>query len=442
MNPSTQINGDTKMYAAQSEIPVTRVNQINHDLAPLDVETIRKDFPIFAAQSDPPLIYFDSAATSQTPTCVVEAMNEYYQTYNSNIHRGIYRISEEATAQYEAARQKVARFINARRSSQVIFTRNTTESINLVAYSWGDANLREGDEILVTLMEHHSNLVPWQMLTQRTGAKLRFIEVTNEGLLQLEDLEELLTERTKLVAVTHVSNVLGTINPVQGITEAAHTVGAKVLIDAAQSVPHFSIDVQDLDCDFIAFSGHKMCGPTGIGVLYGKRDLLEEMPPFLGGGSMIRKVHRDHSTYADLPAKFEAGTPSIAEAIGLGAATEYLTKIGLDAIHLHEQEILEYAHQKLSDIEGITIYGPKPRQKAGVVTLNLDGIHPHDIAGVLDTVGVAIRAGHHCAQPLMEKFGVIATARASFYLYNRAEEVDMLYDGLLKAQALLTRRQK
>ena len=415
---------------------------INNALNKFDVEAIRNDFSILRQENDPLLIYLDSAATSQTPDPVIEAMDAYYRTYNSNIHRGIYRISEEATAKYEEARQRIGRFINARRSSQVIFTRNTTESINLVAYSWGSANLREGDEILVTVMEHHSNLLPWQLLSQRTGAKLRFIEVTDEGVLQLDGLETLLTERTKLVAMTHVSNVLGTINPVKEFTAAAHAIGAKVLIDGAQSVPHFDVDVQELDCDFLAFSGHKMCGPTGIGILYGKSDLLEEMPPFLGGGSMIRSVQRESSTYADVPAKFEAGTPAIAEAIGLAAAVDYLNQVGLEAIFVHEQELLEYAHQKLAEIEGITIYGPKPRQKTGAITFNLEGIHPHDIAGVLDTVGVAVRAGHHCAQPLMQKFGVIATVRASFYLYNKLEEIDILHEGLLKAQRILTRRRR
>ena len=415
---------------------------INNALNKFDVEAIRNDFSILRQENDPLLIYLDSAATSQTPDPVIEAMDAYYRTYNSNIHRGIYRISEEATAKYEEARQRIGRFINARRSSQIIFTRNTTESINLVAYSWGSANLREGDEILVTVMEHHSNLLPWQLLSQRTGAKLRFIEVTDEGVLQLDGLETLLTERTKLVAMTHVSNVLGTINPVKELTAAAHAIGAKVLIDGAQSVPHFDVDVQELDCDFLAFSGHKMCGPTGIGILYGKSDLLEEMPPFLGGGSMIRSVQRESSTYADVPAKFEAGTPAIAEAIGLAAAVDYLNQVGLEAIFVHEQELLEYAHQKLAEIEGVTIYGPKPRQKTGAITFNLEGIHPHDIAGVLDTVGVAVRAGHHCAQPLMQKFGVIATVRASFYLYNKLEEIDILHEGLLKAQRMLTRRRR
>ena len=406
----------------------------------LNVEAIRKDFSIFAQPGEPQLVYLDSAATSQTPDCVVAAMGEYYHAYKSNIHRGIYRISEKATERYEEARHKVARFINARRSSQIVFTRNATESINLVAYSWGSENVRADDEILVTAMEHHSNLLPWQMLAQRVGAKLRFIEVTDDGLLQLEDLEDLLTERTRLVAITHVSNVLGTINPIQQVISAAHAIGAKTVIDAAQSTPHLPLDAQSLDCDFLAFSGHKMCGPSGIGVLYGKLSLLEAMPPFLGGGSMIRTVQRERSTYADVPAKFEAGTPSIAEAIGLGAAVDYLSNIGLNAIHTHEHQLLEYAHERLSDIDGITIYGPKPRQKTGVVTFNLDGIHPHDLAGVLDVDGVAVRAGHHCAQPLMQKFGVIATARASFYLYNTFEEIDKLYEGLLKAKRMLGRK--
>ena len=406
----------------------------------LDVERIRDGFSILKRGGDRPLVYLDSAATSLTPDDVVNAMTDYYHTYNANIHRGVYELSEKATAAYEEARRKVARFVGARRSSQVIFTRNTTESINLVAYSWGAANVREGDEILLTVMEHHSNLLPWQLLAQRTGATLRFIEITDGGELQLDDLDKVLTDRTQLVGVAHVSNVLGTINPIQTITEAAHAVGAKVLVDAAQSVPHLPVNLRELDCDFLAFSGHKMCGPTGIGVLVGKLDLLEEMPPFLGGGSTIRSVQRESSTYADVPAKFEAGTPAIAEAIGLGAAVDYLDEVGTSAIHGHEQRLLEYAHQRLSEIDGLTIYGPKPRQKAGAVTFNLEGVHPHDLAGILDVDGVAIRAGHHCAQPLMQHYGVIATARASFYLYNTVEEIDCLYEGIVKARRILTRR--
>ena len=407
---------------------------------PLDVAAIRQDFPIFA--TEPPLAFLDSAASAQTPQPVVAAMDAYYDTYRSNIHRGIYRISEEATAQYERAREKVAKLINAPRARQIVFTRNTTEAINLVAYSWGSANIGEGDEIVLTVMEHHSNLVPWQMLAQRTGATLRFVEITDEGLLNFAHFRELLNEKTKLVAVTHVSNVLGTVNPLQSIIDAAHAVGAKVVVDAAQSVPHFRVDVQQLDCDFLAFSGHKMCGPTGIGVLYGKLSMLEEMPPFLGGGSMIRTVERDVSTYADVPAKFEAGTPSIAEAIGLGYAVDFITQAGLEAIHVHTQELLKYAHQRLQEIDGIVLYGPEPHQKAGVISFNVEDIHPHDIAGILDMHGVAIRGGHHCAQPLMKKLDVIATARASFYLYNTLEDVERLHKGLRKAQELMLRRSR
>ncbi len=417
---------------------MTQKTDYTSDYRPLDVQAIREDFPIFA--ETPPLAFLDSAASTQTPRPVVEAMDAYYGTYRSNIHRGIYRISEEATDQYEKARQKVAGLINAPRTTQVVFTRNTTESINLVAYSWGSANIQQDDEIVLTELEHHSNLVPWQMLAQRTGARLRYLEITEQGLLDFTQLQDLLSEKTKLIAITHVSNVLGTINPIQSVIEAAHAAGAKVLVDAAQSVPHFHVDVQQLDCDFLAFSGHKMCGPTGVGVLYGKSELLEEMPPFLGGGSMIRSVERDISTYADVPAKFEAGTPSIAEAIGLGTTVDYLTQAGLASIHVHEQELTKCAHDCLRDIDGITIYGPASHQKSGVISFNIEGIHPHDVAGILDMHNVAIRAGHHCAQPLMKKLDVIATVRASFYLYNTYEDVDRLCEGLQKAQKLMIRR--
>ena len=417
---------------------MTQKTMPTSDFRPLNVEAIREDFPIFSGT--PPLAFLDSAASTQTPRPVVEAMDAYYDTYRSNIHRGIYRISEEATEQYEIARQKVAGLINSERSSQIVFTRNTTESINLVAYSWGSVNIQQGDEIVLTVLEHHSNLVPWQLLAQRTGATLRFLEITDEGLLDFTQLRDVLSEKTKLVAITHVSNVLGTINPIRSVIDAAHAVGAKVMVDAAQSVPHFHVDVQQLDCDFLAFSGHKMCGPTGVGVLYGKLELLEEMPPFLGGGSMIRSVERDISTYADVPAKFEAGTPSIAEVIGLGSAVDYITQAGLASIHVHEQELLKHAHEQLQEIEDITLYGPAPHQKAGVISFNMEGIHPHDVAGILDTHNIAIRAGHHCAQPLMKRLDVIATARASFYLYNTFEDVDRLCDGLRKAQTLMTRR--
>ena len=420
---------------------MTQKTMHTSDFRPLDVQAIREDFPIFA--ETPPLAFLDSAASTQTPRPVVDAMVAYYDTYRSNIHRGIYRISEEATDQYEKARKKIAQLINAPRTSQIVFTRNTTEAINLVAYSWGSMNnISQEDEIVLTDLEHHSNLVPWQMLAQRTGATLRYLEITGQGLLDFTQLNDILSEKTKLVAITHVSNVLGTINPIQSVIDAAHAADAKVLVDAAQSVPHFHVDVQQLNCDFLAFSGHKMCGPTGVGVLYGKMDLLEEMPPFLGGGSMIRSVERDISTYADVPAKFEAGTPSIAEAIGLGTAADYITQAGLASIHVHEQELTKYAHDRLSNIEGITIYGPAPHQKAGVISFNMDEIHPHDVAGILDTQNIAIRAGHHCAQPLMKKLDVIATARASFYLYNTFEDVDRLCEGLLKTQKLMIRREQ
>jgi len=401
----------------------------------LDVWAVRRDFPILHQEvNGHPLVYLDNAASSQKPLRVIEAIDAYYRRYNANVHRGIHKLSEEATTAYEDARRKVARFINARTPKEVIFTRNTTESINLVAYSWGRANIREGDEILLTQMEHHSNLVPWQLLAQEKGARLRFIPVTDDGLLDLDAMDELITERTRLVSVVHMSNVLGTINPVEEIIHRAHEAGALVLLDGAQSVPHLKVDVQALDCDFLAFSGHKMCGPTGIGVLYGKRELLEAMPPFLGGGDMIREVYLERSTWNSLPWKFEAGTPSIAQGIGLGYAVDYLTEIGMDAIHAHEQEVAAYALSRLSEIPGITIYGPPVKLRGGVVSFNLEGVHPHDMATILDAEGVAIRAGHHCAQPLMRRLGVVATARASFYLYNTCEEVDALVRAVEKAR--------
>ena len=403
----------------------------------LDVWAVRHDFPILHQEvHGHPLVYLDNAASSQKPLRVIEAIDDYYRRYNANVHRGIHKLSEEATTAYEEARKKVARFINARSPKEVIFTRNTTESINLVAYSWGRANIREGDEILLTEMEHHSNLVPWQLLAQEKGARLRFVPITDDGLLDLDALDGLLTERTKLVSVVHMSNVLGTINPVAEIVRRAHEVGALVLLDGAQSVPHLRVDVQALDCDFLAFSGHKMCGPTGIGVLYGKRELLEAMPPFLGGGDMIREVHLERSTWNSLPWKFEAGTPSIAQGIGLGYAVDYLTEIGMEAIHAHEREVTAYALSRLSEIPGITLYGPPVKLRGGVVSFNLEGVHPHDIATILDSEGVAIRAGHHCAQPLMRRLGVVATARASFYLYNTCEEVDVLVRAVEKAKQI------
>jgi cysteine desulfurase/selenocysteine lyase len=402
-------------------------------------QEIRQDFPILKREvHGKPLVYLDSTASSQKPNAVIEAMSHYYQSYNANVHRGVYQISEEATLAMDKARLKIARFINARQSKQIVFTRNTTESINLVAYSWGNANIHQGDLIVLTEMEHHSNLVPWQLLAQRTGARLEFVPVTDDGLLDQTVYQQLLQQHPKLVAFTHVSNVLGTINPVQQMIEQAHEVGAIALIDAAQSVPHIPVDVQALDADFLCFSSHKMLGPTGIGVLYGKRALLEEMPPFIGGGDMIRSVSLRSSTWNDLPWKFEGGTPAIAEAIGFGAAIDYLNAIGMDEVQRHEREITAYALQKLSSVPELVIYGPKSAEgRGGVISFTLGDIHPHDLASILDQeCGVAIRAGHHCAQPLMERYNLAATARASFYIYTLQEEVDILVQGLLKAQQI------
>jgi cysteine desulfurase / selenocysteine lyase len=405
------------------------------------IEDIRNDFPILAREvHGKPLVYLDSTASSQKPHAVIAAMTTYYQNYNANVHRGVYEISEEATAAMEKARVKIARFIHARQSKQVIFTRNTTESINLVAYSWGSANISTGDLIILTEMEHHSNLVPWQLLAQRTGARLEFVPVSDDGLLQLDVYAQLLTQQPKLVAFTHMSNVLGTINPAQEMIAQAHAAGAIVLLDAAQSVPHLPVDVQALDVDFLCFSAHKMLGPTGIGVLYGKKALLEAMPPFMGGGDMIRTVHLRASTWNDLPWKFEAGTPAIAEAIGFGAAIDYLSELGMEWVRQHEREITAYALKQLQQIPGLTIYGPNDIDKrGGVISFTLEDIHPHDLASILDQeVGVAIRAGHHCAQPLMDRYDVAATARASFYIYTSPAEIDMLVEGLHKAQEIFS----
>jgi cysteine desulfurase / selenocysteine lyase len=404
----------------------------------LDVKQIRADFPILQTEMYPgvPLIFLDSAASSQKPLPVIEAMDTYYRNYHANVHRGIYRLSEEATNAYEGAREKVAKFINAPDSAQVIYVRNATEGFNLVAYTWGRQNISEGDEILLTEMEHHANLVPWQMLAEEKGAVVRYIPFLEDGTLDLSNLGELLTEKTKLLSVTAVSNVFGTINPVKQLVEAGHAVGATVMIDAAQAVPHMSVDVQDWDCDFMAFSSHKMLGPTGIGILYGKRELLEAMPPFMGGGDMIRRVTLEKSTWNELPWKFEAGTPSIAEGIGLGAAIDYLNKLGMDAVHEYEQFITNYALEALSEVEGITLYGPSASQKAGVAAFSLKGLHPHDIAEILDKDGIAVRAGHHCAMPLHHKLKVNSTARASFYVHTTTEEVDKLVGSLNNAREL------
>ena len=412
-------------------VPVTTIQQGARSAA-----DIRKDFPILSRQvHGKPLVYLDSTASSQKPYAVIEAMSAYYETTHANVHRGVYEISEEATAKMEKARVKVARLINARHSKQIIFTRNTTESINLVAYSWGNSNIRAGDLIVLTELEHHSNLVPWQLLTQRTGARLEFVPITDDGLLRLDVYEQLLAQQPKLVAFTQMSNVLGTITPAKEMIAQAHKAGALVLLDAAQSVPHLPVDVQDLDVDFLCFSSHKMLGPTGIGVLYGRRELLEAMPPFMGGGDMIRTVGLRESTWNDLPWKFEAGTPAIAEAIGLGAAVDYLNALGMRNIQQHEQDITAYAMEQLQQVPGLTIYGPQDvRQRGGVISFTLGDIHPHDLASILDQeAGVAIRAGHHCAQPLMERFNLSATARASFYVYTIPEDIDTLVRGLHKA---------
>ncbi len=403
-----------------------------------DVEKVRADFPILGREvhSGVPLVYLDSAASSQKPRQVIEAMNDYYRNSHSNVHRGIHQLSEEATYGYEGARVKIARFINAPDSDQIIYMRNATEGINLITHSWGRQNISAGDEILLTEMEHHSNLVPWQMLAEEKRAKIRYLPFTDEGLLDLEKLPELLTERTKVFAFTAMSNVFGTITPAKKLVQAAHSVGAIAVVDGAQSVPHLPTDVQDLDCDFLVFSAHKMCGPTGIGVLYGRRRLLESMPPFLGGGDMIRRVTLDGSSWNDLPWKFEAGTPSIAEAIGLGAAVDYLSDLGMEDVHKHEQFIVNYALEALSEIPGIHLLGPPAPQRGGVAAFTLEKIHPHDIAQILDEDGVAIRAGHHCAMPLHQKLKLPASARASFYVHTTTDEVDALVRGLSRAKEI------
>ncbi len=410
---------------------------VNASLTLFDIVTLRREFPILnQAVNGKTLAFLDSAASSQKPRRVIDCLEDYYRRYNANVHRGIYRLSEEATFAFERARGKVARFINARSQREIVFVRNTTEAINLVARSWGDANLREGDRILLSIMEHHSNLVPWQMLAQRTGAKLEFLPIDGEGRLALDNLDAQL-EGVRLVAITQQSNVLGTINPVAEIAQRAHAVGALVLVDGAQSVPHMPVDVQALDIDFLAFSGHKMCGPTGIGVLWGRRAILEQMPPFLGGGSMIKVVGLHESTYADVPARFEAGTPAIAEAIALGEAVDFLQEIGMDRIYAHERDLLGYALERLTEVEGLRVYGPRTTEMRGsAVSFTLDGVHPHDVAAVLDGEGIAVRAGHHCAQPLHAYYDIPATTRASFYLYNIPEEIDRLVAALHKARTL------
>lgn len=402
----------------------------------LDVARIRKDFPILERKvHGKPLVYFDNAATSQKPRRVIEALVRYYEEYNANIHRAVHTLGEEATAAYEEAREKVARFINAPSAESIIFTRNTTEAINLVSYTWANANIREGDEILLTEMEHHSNLIPWQRIAAEKGATIRYISLTDEQTLNLDGLENLFEANTKMLAMPHVSNSLGTINPVEKIAREARQRGVMFLLDGAQGAPHLPVDVQAIGCDFYAFSSHKMLGPTGVGVLYGRKELLEEMDPFLGGGEMIRKVTFEGATWNDLPWKFEAGTPNIADVIALGAAIDYLSDLGMENVRAHEVEITTYALDRLRQLNDITIYGPQdPAERGGVVSFNFREIHPHDIGQVLDQYGVAIRAGHHCTQPLMRSLGISGTARASFYIYNTPEEVDVMIDALKAAR--------
>jgi cysteine desulfurase / selenocysteine lyase len=399
-----------------------------------DPEKIKKQFPIFERKiKDKPLVYLDSAATTQKPYVVIETLTDFYKNHNANVHRGAYTLSDEATYKYEQSRAKVAKFINAEMLENIIFTRNSTESINLVAGSWGRANLKSGDEILLTMMEHHSNLVPWQIIAGQTGAKLKFISLTPDGKLDLSNINELLNPRTKIMSVVHVSNSLGTINPVKELIRLAHQNKTPVLIDATQSVPHMSVDVKELDCDFLAFSGHKMLGPTGIGILYGKVDLLDAMPPYMAGGEMISEVQLEWSEYRNLPWKFEAGTPHIAGAIGLGSAIDYLNSVGMENIQLHEQTLLKYALDKLKVIEGLQIYGPS-NERGGSVAFNIQGVHPHDVSTILDAEGIAIRAGHHCTQPIMRWLDVAATVRASFYVYNLKSDIDKLVEGLQKVK--------
>ncbi|HVH30236.1 MAG TPA: cysteine desulfurase [bacterium] len=405
-------------------------------------DAVRADFPLLnRSVHGKPFVYLDNAATSQKPRRVIDALVRYYSDYNANVHRGIYAIAEEATRRYEESRAKVAAFIGARRPEELVFTRGTTEAINLVAYAWGRANIHAGDEILLTEMEHHSNLVPWQLLAAQTGAALKFIPFDGHGVLQLDAYERLLSERTKLVALTHVSNVLGTINPVQEIAARAHAAGAQVLIDGAQSAPHMPVNVADLGVDFFAFSGHKMCGPTGAGALWARYEILEAMPPFHGGGEMIMLVQLETSTYKDPPHKFEAGTPNIGDCIVWGEAVDYLQAIGLDAIRAHEVHLTSYALQRLSEVPGLVVYGPRDlTRRGGVISFTVDVAHAHDVAQVLDQEGVAVRAGHHCTQPLHRRLGVAATSRASLYLYNTEKDIDALVRGLHAVRKLFSPR--
>ena len=416
--------------------PAAVAPYVRRSSPPFDLERVRADFPILGRRvRGKPLVYLDNAATSQKPQSVIDAVSRFYRSENANIHRGVHYLSERATEAYDSVREEVARFINAASSRQVIFTKGTTEGINLVAQSYGRPNLKPGDDIVITAMEHHSNIVPWQLLCEQTGAVLKAAAIDDRGELDLVAFEQLLTDRTKLVAVVHLSNALGTINPVKSVIALAHDRGIPVLVDGAQAVPHLPVDVQDLDCDFYVFSGHKVFGPTGIGVLYGRESFLERMPPYQGGGDMIATVSLQRSTWAPLPAKFEAGTPMIAQVAGLGAALRYLEGVGLEKVGAWEQELLTYATERVLEIEGIRIIGTA-RHKASVLGFIMQDVHPHDIGTILDNEGIAIRAGHHCAQPVMERFGVPATARASFAFYNSFEEVDALVAGLVTVKKM------
>ena len=398
----------------------------------LDVESIRKDFPILQRKvHGKPLIYFDNAATSQKPKQVIDAITEYYQNYNANIHRSIHQLGEEATAAYEKAREKVSDFINSPTSQSVIFTKNSTEGLNLLAYSL-TADLKKDDEIVISQLEHHSNFVPWQQMAKNYGLKLKFIEIDKEGNLDGESIKKTITKKTKIVSISHISNAIGTINPVEDIAKIAHENGAKIIIDGSQSVPHMPVDVQKIDADFYVFTGHKMLGPTGVGVLYGKKEFLQEMRPFLFGGEMIREVGFENTTFNELPYKFEAGTPNIVEGIGLGVAVDYLTKIGMKNVYEHDKQITEYAIEKLKGVSGVEVYGPK--QRGSIASFNVKGVHAHDVSQILDSEGVAIRAGHHCCMPLMSVMKLQATARASFYIYNTEKEVDVMINAIHKVK--------
>jgi cysteine desulfurase / selenocysteine lyase len=405
----------------------------------LDARKLRADFAVFDHPiHGKPLAYLDSASSSQKPGQVLDAMREFYETSYANVHRGVYSLAERATAGYEGAREKVRELLNAASSREVIFTRNVTEALNLVAYSWGLANLGPGDTVVITELEHHANFVPWQQIAKRTGAELRVIGIDDAGELRLEELDAIARSgRVKVVAANLVSNTLGTINPIDRLTAWAHEQGAIMVVDAAQAVPHRHVDVQALGCDFLGFTSHKLCGPTGAGALYGRRELLERMPPFEMGGEMIRKVSIEETTWNDLPYKFEAGTPAFVEAYGMGVAIDYITEVGLDAIEEHEHELVALAMARLEELDWVTVYGPPAGRRAGIVSFNVDGVHPHDVAQILDSEGVCVRASHHCTQPLMRRLGVTATARASFYLYSIPEEIDRLVDGLHKVRRVL-----